>query len=138
MFRAMTTAVLLASAMAAPAYAQGPISVGGGADTHGCYASAGYSWSILRKSCIRMWEAGVRLDPVTPQGSAVMSAFVVFASESDRRQAELFLVDVKGSLLLAKVRGARAWSGEGYKLTVHKGVYSLFDAQGRLIYQGPK
>ena len=137
MLRAMTTVVLLAAAMAAPAHAQGPISVGGGTDAHGCYASAGYSWSILKKSCIRMWEAGVRLNPVTPQGSAVMSAFVVFASESDRRQAELFLVNLKGSLLLTKVRGARAWSGEGYRLTAHKGVYSLFDAQGTLIYQGP-
>lgn len=40
-----------------------PPMVGNDADEHGCKASAGYRWSVLRNECIRIFEAGVRLDP---------------------------------------------------------------------------
>ena len=147
MFRLMTAAILLASAALAPesAYAQGNVvaayvqnpPVGGNVDAHGCYGSAGYSWSVLKTTCVRMWEAGVRLNPVTPQGSAIMSGFVVFASENDQRRAEIFLPHIRGSLLLAKVGSAPAWNGNGYKLTFHRGVYTLADDHGHALYRGP-
>ena len=41
----------------------GPI-VGGDSDAHGCKASAGYTWSNTRNTCVRVWEVGIRLKPV--------------------------------------------------------------------------
>ena len=37
--------------------------VGGDSDEHGCKGSAGYSWSIVKNECIRLFESGIRLDP---------------------------------------------------------------------------
>lgn len=131
-------AILIAGALVAPAMAQAQV-VGGGPDSHGCYADGGYTYSAVRRTCIRIWEAGIRLDPVKPQGSAVMSAFVVFASEDDRREAELFIPGVAASPILKAVRhqSARTWSGNGYRLTLQDGVYSLADTQGEVLFQGP-
>jgi len=30
--------------------------VGGDSDTHGCKASAGYTWCEPKKKCVRLWE----------------------------------------------------------------------------------
>ncbi len=130
-------AILIAGALVAPTMAQAQV-VGGGPDSHGCYADGGYAYSAVRRTCIRIWEAGVRLDPVKPQGSAVMSAFVVFASD-DRREAELFIPGVAASPVLKAVRHqkVRTWSGNGYTLTLQDGIYSLADNQGEVIFRGP-
>ena len=138
-FPAAATALLLAGALVGPGVAQArPQLVGGGPDSHGCYADGGYAYSVVRRTCIRIWEAGIRLDPVKPQGSAVMSAFVVFASEDDRREAELFIPGVAAPPVLRKIRhqGVRTWSGNGYTLTLHDGIYSLADTQGEVIFRG--
>src|SRR4051812_7852809 len=99
-FRAVVMAGLMASCLAGPVYAQDQTDrVGGDKDAHGCYSSAGYSYSSLRKSCIRIWEAGVALDPVKPLANTSVVGYVVFASRHDRRQAELFLPDDEGPRL---------------------------------------
>ena len=36
--------------------------VGGDSDAHGCKASAGYTWSVVKNECIRIFESGIRLD----------------------------------------------------------------------------
>jgi len=137
-FPAATTAILIAGALVAPALAR-PQIVGGGPDSHGCYADGGYTYSVVRRTCIRIWEAGARLDPAKPQGSAVISAFVVLASGEDQREAELFIPGVEGSLVLKEVRhhGVRAWSGHGYKLTLDNGIYSIADDRGEVMFRGP-
>ena len=52
----------------------GGVIVGGDSDAHGCKASAGYTWSNTRASCVRLWEVGVRLKPVS---SAIKYDFIV-------------------------------------------------------------
>lgn len=54
-------------------------------DEHGCIASAGYTWSEVRKDCIRLWEEGVRMSAVDDAGK---SLFLVFSPDST--QVELF------------------------------------------------
>lgn len=139
-FSAIATAIVITGALTAAggAQAQGAM-VGGGPDAHGCYADGGYTYSALRRSCLRLWEAGVRLDPVTPQGTAVLSAFVVFASDDDHRKAELYLPGVAAPQLLKAVRdpGVRSWTGHGYTLTLERGLYRLADRQGQVIFRGP-
>ena len=50
--------------------------VGNDKDDHGCIASAGYTWSEVRKDCIRLWEQGVRMESVADKAN---TAFIVFA-----------------------------------------------------------
>ncbi len=139
-FSAIATAMVMAGAVTAASGAQAQgARVGGGPDAHGCYADGGYTYSALRRSCLRLWEAGVRLDPVTPQGTAVLSAFVVFASDDDHRKAELYLPGVAAPQLLKAVRdhGVGPLTGHGYTLTLDRGLYRLADRQDQVIFQGP-
>ena len=135
MFRGIWATLLLSAAIVAPAQAEpqpGLHNVGGDVDAHGCLIAAGYTWSTLRQGCIQMWTAGIRLDPIKPQGLATFSAFIVFASWYDHHRVELFLRDVKGSLILEKTHGA--WRNDSYVLTRRNGVYALADGQGAPIY----
>ncbi len=122
---------LAAGAVAAP---PGAPMVGGDSDAHGCKASAGYTFSALKKRCIRVWEDGVRLDPLTPDGSATISAFVVFEQGRDGPAAELFLPSGKGTPILKKA--GRTWTGDGYRLTRKARVFTLIDADGHALYRG--
>ena len=137
--RILMAAIVLAACAAAPAMAQTPPpvgAVGGDSDAHGCLPSTGSTWSEVRRSCIQMWEAGVKLLPLKPQGTATFAAYVVFASGHDGRRAELFLYDRKESLILQKAGfWGHIWRGEGYTLTRQDGVWSLTDGQGNLVYR---
>lgn len=139
-YRALSLAVAFiacaASAGAAPPGAAPPEApmVGGDSDAHGCKASAGYTYSTLKTRCIRLWEDGVRLDPVKPEGSAVISAFVVFAHGRSGPVAELFLPSGKATPPLKKT--GRAWTGGGYRLTRKGSIFTVADAQGHALYRG--
>ncbi len=112
--------------------------VGGDMDEHGCKGSAGYSWSVVKNECIQIFNSGVRLDPKAADLEKSLSAFIVFKSDTDDAQAELFLPAEKKSILLTKEgkEGAGTWKNEGYVLTQWKGMYSLEDNKKMLLYQG--
>lgn len=101
--------------------------VGGDRDRHGCLPSAGYTWSVLYNDCVRLFEDGIRLNPVSyRRNEAVISAFVLMGR--GKHQAELFLPDKKKSVLLERTR-----DGVIYK----KGKY-LYDARRRELYVNNK
>ncbi|MEY4904010.1 MAG: hypothetical protein RLZZ292_1825 [Bacteroidota bacterium] len=112
--------------------------VGGDQDEHGCKPSAGYTWSSVKNECIRIFESGVRLDPQAPELDKTLSAFVVFKSDTDDTQAELFIPAVKNSVLLAKVKkeGDATWKNDAYTLMQSKGIYTISDAKNKVLYQG--
>ncbi len=112
--------------------------VGGDSDEHGCKGSAGYSWSVVKNDCIRIFEAGIRLNPKATDLDKSMSAFVVFKSETDETQAELYLPNQKTSILLAKEgkNDAGKWKNNAYILTQYKGMYTLEDSKKKELYQG--
>jgi hypothetical protein len=69
-------------------------------DNMGCVISAGYRWSQLKKNCIRPVEEGYRLNSIEMEEgeSTYKSAFITF--DPDKKQAELFLPDVRSSEIL--------------------------------------
>ncbi len=115
-----------------------PLIVGGDADEHGCKASAGYTWSVVKNECIRIFEAGIRLDAKAADLDKTTSAFIVFKSETDEAQAELYLPSEKKSVLLTqdKKNGAGKWANETYVLTQWKGMYTLEDSHKKVLYEG--
>ena len=95
---------------------KGPL-VGADRDEHGCIASAGYTWSGLKNTCIRLWEEGKALLPAQQTEGAVMAAYVVNAEDS----VEVFLPGRSSAMLLTRqyVQGAPEWvsaDGSGWKL----------------------
>lgn len=115
-----------------------PPIVGGDSDEHGCKASAGYTWSVVKNECIRVFEADIRLDAKAADLDKTTSAFIVFKSETDQAQAELYLPSEKKSVLLAqdKNNGAGKWTNETYVLTQWKGMYTLEDSHKKVLYEG--
>lgn len=75
--------------------------VGNDQDDNGCTGSAGYTWSVLKNECIRLFESGYRLNPVEiSSDDAVISAFVIFNDGKDK--VELFLPYLERSVILDK------------------------------------
>ena len=75
--------------------------VGADRDEHGCITSAGFSWSELQQTCVQLWEAGVRLNPIeVKEDDSVISAFVLF--NKDESKAEIILPNKEGSVILDK------------------------------------
>lgn len=125
----------LASCLADPG-----VKTGGDRDEHGCIGSAGYTWSPLRKKCIRVWEEGIRLSPKHPSLDQTQAAYVVFVSADVDVIAELHITGSKMPLELAKpMEFSNKWAGHGhgYKLTLKQGMYTLEDSRGQVLYQGP-
>lgn len=92
--------------------------VGGDRDSHGCIASAGYTYSVVRGDCIRLWEQGVALTPVVQIGSPALVAYVVQGEDGNR--TEVFLPNFNGGLILNRVEAADTptWvAPDGWELT---------------------
>ncbi|MCY1480331.1 hypothetical protein D3C87_60030 [compost metagenome] len=108
--------------------------VGNDKDDKGCVASAGYTWSELKKNCIRPFEVGIRLNPATEikQGDAVYSAFAILEENGDR--AELFIPNEKLPLMLVRESEGKPYVKDDWKLQTTKG-YKLMKGDS-LLYAG--
>ncbi|WP_410881588.1 hypothetical protein [Myroides sp. DW712] len=96
-----------------------PEMMGGDKDDHGCLGSAGQTWSELKQKCLQLFEEGLRLDPVSTEGSAVISAFVV--ENEDQSKLELFLPEEDGSIILDK-KAPNQYENGSYTFDVKEGA----------------
>ncbi len=90
-------------------------------DENGCVTSAGYKWSVLKKTCIRPFEDGIRLNPATEikAGDPVISAFAVL--EEDGNKAELFLPNYKSSVIMERKSEGKPYIKDEWQLLTDKG-----------------
>jgi len=109
------------------------IEAGGGRDEHGCIPSAGYEWSVALEKCVRLWEVGIELKNVrVPSSTSV--AYLIVDPEKDK--AELYLLEVSGSLILSKQGSEWVDSDKRYILTRNtNNQYQVRNAKGLLLYQ---
>lgn len=98
-------------------------------DKHGCIPSAGYTWSEVRKECVRVFEVGTRLNNAVDTAAST-AAFAVFSADSSK--AELFLPD-SGAHPVLRQSGA-SWKNRTYELEKADGKLSLYK-KGKLIYR---
>jgi hypothetical protein len=91
--------------------------VGADKDAHGCIASAGYSYSKLKKDCIRVFEQKIQLTEVAPTASYSSIAAVIFSD--DKTSIELFLPKEKESVILKRTgkKGNYIWKNNVYAFT---------------------
>ena len=115
-----------------------PVKPGGDRDEHGCITSAGYRWSIVLDSCIRIFEAGARMDARDPSLDKTVAAYVILSA--DKVRAEIFLPTQKKQVIIRKTGGTgmpSVWENGPLKLSLMDGIFTLYD-EGKILYQGTK
>jgi hypothetical protein len=90
--------------------------VGAEKDAHGCIASAGYTYSKLKKECIRTFEQKIQLKEIATKGNYI--AAVIF--NKDQSKAEIFLKEEKTSVILNNTSKG-IWKNTTYTLKQDKG-----------------
>ncbi|MNQ65950.1 hypothetical protein D3C85_804250 [compost metagenome] len=113
-----------------PKEPQKEVAVGGDSDSHGCKASAGYTWSVLKKECIRIFENSTKLNHAEDGKTYSTVSYVIF----DGNKAELFLDTQKESIILERKSEGDAWVNGDWQLIPWKG-YVLKKA-GKILYTG--
>ncbi|CAH0198404.1 hypothetical protein [Chryseobacterium sp. Bi04] len=105
---------------------------GGDRDAHGCIGSAGYTYSQIKKDCIRTFEEKIKLKEVSSDGGYI--AAVIFSK--DKKKAEVFVKDVEaGSIILTRAGKAKAWKKDGYVLVPFKKSGYQLKKDNVVIYQ---
>ena len=104
--------------------------VGGDSDEHGCKASAGYTWSLLKKECIRIFENSTKLSHAEDGKTYTTVAYVIF----DGDKAELFLYTQKESIILERKSEGDSWVKDDLQLIPWKG-YVLKKGE-KILYTG--
>ena len=113
-----------------PKEPQKEVAVGGDSDSHGCKASAGYTWSVLKKECIRIFENSTKLNHAEDGKTYSTVSYVIF----DGNKAELFLDTQKESIILERKSEGDTWVNGDWQLIPWKG-YVLKKA-GKILYTG--
>lgn len=90
--------------------------VGADKDTYGCITSAGYTYSQLKKECIRTFEKKIQLKEIATKGN--YTAAVLF--NKNQSKAEIFLKEEKTSVILNR-SSKGIWKNSTYTLSQDKG-----------------
>jgi hypothetical protein len=106
---------------------------GGDADAHGCRASAGYTFSIIKNDCVRLFEQEIQLDEVHPEGESTTFSAVIFSTNT--KKAEVFIPGSATGLILSRQgkKGSYVWKkGEFSLLQKDKGY--ILQKSGKAIF----
>lgn len=110
--------------------------LGDASDAHDCNAAAGYTWSEAKKDCIRLFENGIRMNPVD-DSQATLSTFIVFSNDSTL--VEIFIADSENHPLLDRrtlPNGGYAWNAEDddtYNVRQVNGQW-IIEQRGETLY----
>lgn len=126
------TVVLSAMFLGTLVFAQQTPVLGGDSDAHGCIGSAGYTYSQIKKDCVRTFEEKIKLKEVATKGDYI--AAVIFSK--DMKKAEVFVKDAEdGSVILNRAGKSKAWKNESYVLTPYKKNGYQLKKDNVVIYQ---
>lgn len=102
-------------------------------DAHGCIASAGYTYSKIKKDCIRVFEQKIQLNEVGATKSYSSIVAVIFSD--DKLTAEIFVPSTKESVLLKRTgkKGNYIWKNAVYSLTASESY--VLKKGNKIIYK---
>jgi hypothetical protein len=81
--------VLLSSLTACKQKKQIQEQTGNDRDKHGCINSAGYTWSQIKNSCVRIFTDGTKFTAYGNNTDSSLAAFLIVSE--DKKKAELFV-----------------------------------------------
>lgn len=108
-----------------------PVIVGNDIDAHGCKASAGYTWSVVKNTCIRLWEVGIQLTPI--DNKEPYTSITTAIMSDDKTKVELFIIGESNSILLDK-NAEQSFSGSSYSLIQENNKW-LLKKNNKAIYK---
>lgn len=111
--------------------------MGGDKDKHGCRASAGYTFSVIKNDCIRVFEQEIKLDETNAKGTSTSIAAVIFSE--DKTKAEVFIPGVEGGTILLREgqEGNYKWKKGRYSLLQNgSNGYTLLKRK-KIIFNSP-
>lgn len=112
-----------------------PPQPGSDSDEHGCKPSAGYTWSVVKNNCVRLFESGIKMEPQDPKLDQTTVAYLIFSD--DKIRVEIFLPTQKKPVIIRKSSGEgqpAKWANGPLALSETNGIYSLED-EGKLLYR---
>jgi|SRR5690606_10195502 hypothetical protein len=113
-----------------PAAADTIARVGNTRDNNGCVTTAGYTWSQLKKDCIRPFEVGVTLEILNTANTYQTAAHILI--DSTQKKAEIFVPDEDDSIILEQSTDSTFTNGkfnltrENYCWTLSLNTIKLF------------
>ncbi|UEQ77949.1 hypothetical protein [Chryseobacterium arthrosphaerae] len=126
------TIVFSAMFLGSLVFAQTTPVLGGDKDAHGCIGSAGYTYSQVKKDCVRTFEQKIKLKEVASKGDYISA--VIFSK--DMKKAEVFVKDAEGgSIVLTRTGKAKVWKKDGYLLVPFKKSGYQLKKDNVVIYQ---
>ncbi|PKF76202.1 hypothetical protein CW752_00295 [Chryseobacterium sp. PMSZPI] len=98
---------------------------GADSDKHGCKGSAGFTFSVVKNDCVRLFDEKIQLKEVASKKSYTSGAAVILST--DESKAEVFLPSSTGSIVLSKSpsKNANIYKKGQYTLTRDKDAYTL-------------
>ena len=108
--------------------------VGANTDSRGCLTTAGYTWSKLKKDCIRLFNSAIRLYPKTNPATqdALLVSYLILSD--DGMEAEVFIPNHDQSLVLIRTNASLPFVFNDYELTAFEGF--TLRQNGEVIYLG--
>ena len=120
----LLTAAALTLSLAAYAHAESPM-VGNDSDEHGCKASAGQSYSFLRKKCVQVFDvAQIKLDDPNNDTLAIYGI-----QSANKARVELFGADIAENTILSKTQHGYATADGKIRLQKSKRGWKLHQAK---------
>lgn len=112
---------------------------GGDKDVHGCIASAGYTYSQIKNTCVKVFEQKIKLNEVGSDKSYTSITAVIFSK--NMKKAEIFIPDEAAkSIILTRQGKGKIWKSgknikEIYVLTPYKKTGYQIKKDNVVIYQ---
>ncbi|TJZ52508.1 hypothetical protein FAZ15_19150 [Sphingobacterium olei] len=96
--------------------------VGNDRDSNDCIASAGYTWSKIKQTCVRPWEDGIELRNLNTSSAYQTSAYILV--DSTKNDAEIFIPNESHSIVLQK-NSANHYTNGTFNLTQENFCWTL-------------
>lgn len=98
------------------------VNIGGEKDANGCLVAAGYTWSKLKKDCIRPFEDGISLHTLNTTSAYQTAAYALI--DTVNKKAEIFVPEEQSSILLQQ-DSSNLFSNGKFNLTQENFCWTL-------------
>ena len=102
-------------------------------DKDGCLGRAGYTWSVVREKCVRVFDVGRRLEPVTNQNNTDFEKSMFFLLSDDGLTAEVYFPSSAYPIFLKRIQTDGPWLSEEHKLSFDNDLFTFYENEKPLF-----
>lgn len=102
-------------------------------DKDGCLGRAGFTWSVARGECVRVFDVGRRLESILNQQNEDIEKSMFFLVSDDGLLAEVFFPASLKGIVLKRIQSEGPWQDETYKLVFSDDVFTFYENEKPLF-----